>query len=301
MVIYYSKINLITDHIFKVYEKKDELRKILGILLGDLRQGIFYEQEEEQIELNGSIVKNTTRYNLMTREKTDEYIYGIIYKRSKIHYKDINLSTGNIEPRSVQNVEAIQFYFDVFKETVGFYTTKRFGYQEFNRAFSGIINTCLEKNGRDFRFETVLRTEGMDINEIIEQLGKISKIRELKLKFQPPNPDEDMLDKIQESGEKFVSEMEDANVTGMSFVFNSKGNLGLNIQSKMIQENLEDIRNLSYLVDDKKAIGRGYISVEAVGIDGKKYTTADQRPVKTIINKVEDFKEACKAVIKAIV
>ena len=301
MVIYYSKINLITDHVFKIYENREELRKILSILLGDLSSGIFYDQEEDQVEGDGNIVKNRTRYNLVIREKTDEYIYGVVHKRSRIYYKDINPIDGEIISQSVKSIEAIVFYFDVFKETIGFYTTKRFGYQEFNQAFCNIINTCLERNKRQFRFGIALRTEGLDIGEIIEQLGQINKIRELKLKFQPPNPDQELLDSIQESGEKFVSEMADANVTGMSVVFNSKGSSGLNIESKMIKENLEDIKNLTYMVDDKKAIGKGYISVEAVGADGKKYTTADKRPLKTVIEKAEEFKEACKAAIKAIV
>ena len=301
MVIYYSKINLITDHIYKVYDDKELLRKILSIVLGDMQAGVYFEQVEDKIDDTGNLVKNKIRYNLMIRKKTDEYIYGVVYKRSRIYYKDIDPVTGEINPQSVKSVEAVEFYFDVYKETVGFYTTNRFGYQEFNHAFSGIINSCMERNNREFRFDSALRTEGLDITEIFEQLRKIDKITELKLRFQPPNPDEELLDNMEQSGEKVVSQMEDANVTGMSFVFNSKGNLGLNLESKMIQENLNDIKNLSNMVDDKKAIGKGYIAVEAIGANGKKYTTADKKPLKTMIEKVEEFKKACQATIREIV
>lgn len=301
MVIYYSKINLVTDQIFEVYEDKNSLRKILSFVLSDMKNGVYYERTEDRIGDDGKPVKNKTRYNLRIRETTDEYVYGLIYKRSKIFYKDINAINGEFVTKTVENVEGISFYFDVFKETVGFYTTKRFGYKEFNEAFINILNTCLDKSKRKIKFDIALRTEGLSMDEVIEQLEKINKIRELKLKFQPPNPDEELLEKIQENGEQFVSKMNDANVTGMSYVFNSNGNEGLNLRSKMIMDNLENIKNLSYVVEDKKAIGRGYIAVEAIGTDGKKYTTADQRPLKSVISKLEEFKKTCKEAIKAIV
>ncbi len=301
MVIYYSKINLITENIFKLYSdaNSNELRKILAVLLGDMKSGIYYDEEISHFE-NGDLVKNRIRYNLMIRNKTDTYIEGVIYKRSKIFYKDIDEGGTELVPKSVDSIEAILFYFDVFNEVVGFHTTKRFGYQEFNYAFKNIVNKCLEINKRNLSFDVALRTEGLDISEIIEQLEKINKIKELKFKYQPPNPDQDTLDAIERSGETFVTEMSEANVTGMSYVFNSSGTSGINLNSKIIKENLNDIKSLSNMVKDKKAIGKGYISVEAIGRDGKKYTTADQKPVKSIIDRIEEFKESCISTIRTL-
>lgn len=297
-VIYFSKINMISDHIFQVYEKKELLRQYLSFLLSDLVSGIIYTKSDTAIEDDEKIT-TSIEYRLDVRKKTDVYIDGYVYKESKVYYKELN-NKNELIRKSVRNIEDIRFYFDVFKETVGFYTTNRFGYQEFNSAFMGIINTSMKLNNRDYRYEVALRTEGMNMVEIYEQLRKIKNIRELKLKMQPPNPDSEFLTNAQARGENVVSGMEEANITGMSFIFNSKGVNGLNLDSEMIQKNIEEVQALSEVVGDKKAVSKGYISIEAVGENGKKYTTAEQKPLKTVINRVEEFFGACKATIDSL-
>ena len=118
--------------------------------------------------------------------------------------------------------------------------------------------------------------------------------------MQPPNPDNEIINAMQNTGETVIDSMESGNITGMSFLFTSKGVNGLNLDSEIIHENLEKVEALSEVIGDKKAISKGYISVEAIGKNGKKYTTADQKPLKTVVDKAEEFFEACKSIIDGI-
>ena len=298
MVIYFSKINLESDHVYEVYHNSILLRRYLNFLLTDLKDGIVYVKTDSNTE-NEEVFTTSTEYELKVRRKEESYIDGVIYKESKIYYKQRNKEDELIR-RSVPNIEAIRFYLDVYKETVGFHTTNRFGYQEFNYAFSGIINSAMKLNNREFRYSVSLRTEGLEMKEIQTSLRNINQIKELKIKMQPPNPDNEIINAIQNTGETVIDSMESGNITGMSFLFTSKGVNGLNLDSEIIHENLEKVEALSEVIGDKKAISKGYISVEAIGKNGKKYTTADQKPLKTVVDKAEEFFEACKSIIDGI-
>lgn len=298
MVIYFSKINLESDHVYEVYHNSTLLRRYLNFLLTDLKDGIVHVKTDSHTE-NEEVFTTSTEYELKVRRKEESYIDGVIYKESKIYYKQRNKEDELIR-KSVPNIEAIRFYLDVYKETVGFHTTNRFGYQEFNDAFSGIINSAMKLNNREFRYSVSLRTEGLEMKEIQASLRNINQIKELKIKMQPPNPDNEIINAIQNTGETVIDSMESGNITGMSFLFTSKGGNGLNLDSEIIHENLEKVEALSEVIGDKKAISKGYISVEAIGKNGKKYTTADQKPLKTVVDKAEEFFEACKSIIDGI-
>ena len=298
MVIYFSKINLESDHVYEVYHNSTLLRRYLNFLLTDLKDGIVYVKTDSHTE-NEEVFTTSTEYELKVRRKEESYIDGVIYKESKIYYKQRNKEDELIR-KSVPNIEAIRFYLDVYKETVGFHTTNRFGYQEFNYAFSGIINSAMKLNNREFRYSVSLRTEGLEMKEIQASLRNINQIKELKIKMQPPNPDNEIINAMQNTGETVIDSMESGNITGMSFLFTSKGVNGLNLDSEIIHENLEKVEALSEVIGDKKAISKGYISVEAIGKNGKKYTTADQKPLKTVVDKAEEFFEACKSIIDGI-
>ena len=298
MVIYFSKINLVSEHVYEIYKDKDLLSKYLSFLLSDLKDGLTYVKTENYLD-GEQMLTSSIEYEMRIRKKEDLYIEGVIYKDSRIYYKEMDAS-GELISRSVPNKEGIRFYLDVYKETLGFHTTNRFGYQEFNKAFAGILNKAMEENERDFRFDIALRTEGLEMSEVYQHLKQINEIRELKIKMQPPNPDNDFLKQIQNKGEDVIDDMENGNITGMSSVFISKGKKGLNLEADIIQNSIEQVQALSEVVGDKKAISKGYISVEAVGNDGKKYTTAEHKPIKTIIENMEEFIEACKNVIANI-
>ena len=175
MVIYFSKINLESDHVYEVYHNSTLLRRYLNFLLTDLKDGIVYVKTDSHTE-NEEVFTTSTEYELKVRRKEESYIDGVIYKESKIYYKQRNKEDELIR-KSVPNIEAIRFYLDVYKETVGFHTTNRFGYQEFNYAFSGIINSAMKLNNREFRYSVSLRTECLEMKEIKASLRNINQIK----------------------------------------------------------------------------------------------------------------------------
>lgn len=298
MVIYFSKINLISDHVYEIYHNNDLLRKYLSFLSTDLKDGIKYEKINTYSE-GEQIITSSIEYKIKIRRKEEDVIDGVIFKESRVYYKELS-SDGDLVRKSVPNTEAIRFYLDIYKETVGFHTTSRFGYQEFNHSFIGIVNNAMKEADRDIRFNIALRTEGLEMSEVYKDLKRIHEIKELKIKMQPPNPDNDFLHKLEDTGETVINNMETGNITGMSFVFTSKGSRGLNLESDIIQNSIEQAQALSEVVGDRKAISKGYISVEAVAKDGKKYTTAEQKPLKTIIERAEEFFDACKKMVSSI-
>lgn len=196
MVLYFSKLNLVSVEVFSVQDDLSLLRKVMGIVANDLKNGTVYEKENYYVEDEQKYI-NTVDYTMSIRRKTDEYIDGYIYKDSVVYYKELDKTTGDLKRKKQPNTEAIRFYFDFYKETIGFHVTNRFGYKEFNEAFINIVNKCLDNNKRGFHFEIALRTQGMDFSEIKERLKGIGKIYELKLKFQQPNPDSDVLKKCE--------------------------------------------------------------------------------------------------------
>ena len=119
----------------------------------------------------------------------------------------------------------------------------------------------------------------------------------MKLKFQQPNPDSDVLKKMRENGEEHLESMKQANVTEMSFLFSSKGG-GIDVDSDLVNDKISIIEDIGEAIGDREAVSKGYLSVEAKNASGRKFTTADERPVKVEIAKEEEFFEKCASTIQ---
>ena len=178
MVIYFSKINLESTELLKMYQEEtfDDMK---NKFMNFFESGVVYEVEDSFKSNAEELHFIKTNYRLFTGIKTNEYVSGTIYKTTVLYYKKLNTNTGKIEPGSIPTIEDIKFYFDVNKEIVGFHTRQRFGYQEFNRAFAGLINMCMEKNGSQMRFSASLYNEGMEIKELEQELKSIGNIKRL--------------------------------------------------------------------------------------------------------------------------
>lgn len=297
VVLFCSKVSLASSDIFDVYEKEGLKDKILSILHGVVSSDIVYEEADEFLNDNGEKIVKTIRYKLSINEKTNTYIYGHLCKDSELYYKTFNEKTRQSERHTTPYTETVLFYFDVYKEIIVFHTANRLGYRNFNDAMMGIFNKAMEINSYPYRFEIVLLTEGLKVAEIENTLKSIHNIYELKFNYQAPNPDSDTLARIKENGEGFIDSMEEANATRISQIFSTKGGKGLNVDSYFIKESIDNIKGMSSIVGDTKAFAKGYISVEVTDARGKKYTTAESKPVKTIVNSLNDFVNSCKRII----
>ncbi len=303
MILYFSKVNLSTIDLLKMYEKKELFEEMRKNILSFLETNTVFEVEQIYKDDQGETHLVTTKYRMAVGLKTDEYVTGTIYKTTVLYYKKLNDNTAEIESHKIPTIEDVGFYYDVNREIVGFHTRHRFGYKEFNTAFEGIINMCMEQNQSPLKFSVNLYNEGLGIDEIDEELKNINNIKRLEFNFKLPNPsDDNTLDELQNGLTDTAKQMECANANAMSVIFDSDGGIGLNIDSDEIQKNIKRVGNLTRGISDKKAIQNGYASVKATAKDGKIYTTDAKKPVKRELKDESDesFIKGCRDTIKSI-
>lgn len=300
VVLYFSKLNLVSGEIFEAYEDASVLPKILSVMASELRSNSYYVKTQIVDLGNGETEVSKVEYKLSVIDKTDTSIEGRIYKSSKLHFNILDEMTEELIPRSTPNSECIRFYIDIFNEIIVFHTTNRFGYREFNEALENIINDCMQKAEKDFLFTVDLRTEGIAISDFRQKIKEIGNIKELRFKMQPPNPDTPLRKRILENGEVAIDDMIKANITGMNAIFTSKSSFGLNLESPIIDNNLSKAEAIDQFIGDNQATARGYVTVEALARNGKRYTTADAKPKKFEVDDLKEFVDKCKRAINSI-
>ena len=297
MTIYFAKINLISDHIYKVYNDELKMRDILLNVLINFNSDLHWEEEYTYIGEDGAQHTNTISYSVYIKNKTDSIIRGRLDKESKLFYKEKNPLTNELESKSISNTDAIEFYFDVFSEMVGYNTSNRFGHKKFLKVFSEILNQASVKGQQKYLFEVNRYTNGINMDNLYKELKNIKNIQKLLFSFKPVNPDTDTLMSIQNNGLDKLEEFEEANLSSKSIMLTSSSRLGLNIDSKIVQESLDEANSLQRDVSIEKATSNGYVRVEATGRDGITRSTADRAPIKRYIKRMSEFEKACQEVI----
>ena len=302
MIIYFSKINLTSTKLFELYKDEKVHQEMIKSILLYMRNGVTYKVTDSYIDEKGEIHEIISNYKLSLGMKKEQYISGIIYKETRILCKKINEDTQKIESHTVPTIEDVKFYFDVMHEIVGFHTRHRFGFREFNLAFAEILNQCMEENKLPLRFQLSLYNEGMNIEEIAEELKKIPNIKRLIFNFKLPNPADDaMLKELKDNMTDLTKEMECANAHSMSVVFDSSGEVGLNVGAREIQTNINRVGSINEGISDKMATKNGYAFVKAISKTGKIFTTDAEKPIKREIYDEEGFLEACRDTIRSII
>ena len=119
----------------------------------------------------------------------------------------------------------------------------------------------------------------------------------IKIKYQIPNPDADTLKYIQENPEKTIKDFKDANLAIKYVTYQSFSDTGLNVDSEMIEKELQNINNIHSNIGAQKAIQNGYVEVETTDINGVTRSTANTRPVIKHIDYIYELKEAASNVI----
>lgn len=177
---------------------------------------------------------------------------------------------------------------------VGYNTTIRFGYKDFIEAFVSLINAGEEAIGSDYRYNISLCTSGLSLDDIKKELHSIGKIKELRIRMQPPNPSEQLLDRLKERSDGIVQSMGDANVTGAELYYTTTGSSGINISAPFINEKIDDTQSLYSALPVEESTKKGYVTIEATSTNGRKYSSGESKPVKRVILGIEEFLAACK-------
>lgn len=298
ITIYFGKVNLVSSQIGDALFNSISLRNILSELLNALRDNTSYTYTTtKQININETVTEDI-EYSLSIKEKTDTDLQGYLHKKSYLYYKDFDKQTKEIIPKKIENTESSEFYYDVFREMIGYQRTLRFGYKEFLYGFEGILNTACTNANLDYKFTVNQYTEGLDINDLRNELiSNNQQIQTLKIKYQIPNPNFDTLRKIHLNPEETIKNFRSANLATKYVTYQSFTNSALNISSEIIEQELQNIDNMHSSINAKEALKNGYVEVETTNIYGVKKSSTDTKPIVKHINNILELKDAASIVI----
>ncbi|MGN8963274.1 hypothetical protein [Bariatricus sp. HCP28S3_D3] len=294
-VIYFGKVNIISSHVYKMYDSEYDFYDVLLPVLINIKDGLEYEYRFTQM-YDEKMVEVSYNYVMRIKEKTDTYVYGYLNKKGRVPYKTESIS-GELVTEYIDNTERIEFYYDVFKEKIGYYTSIRFGHKEILDVFEHMLNSIFKDEEDAMMFSVSRYTNGLDVKNIEKELQSIGNIQKLKFTFKPINPDTELRESILKNGIERLEEFEDANLSIKHVELYAASRMGLNIESNIVREQIDYANSINSNVSFEKSTGNGYVKVEAVGSDGITHSTEDKAPVKKEINNIIDFKSACQELI----
>ena len=295
MTLYFAKLNLVSDDIFRLYDDPKQRKAISFALYEAIKSNKPWKKENFFIDDNGEQRSTVIEYSahILRIDDTYTYIEGWLYKKSKLYYKTLDSNTNTLVQQSTENTEGNRFTLDLNHGFVGYNTSTRFGYKEFIEAFVNIVNLGEEALEYDYRYSMSLCVSGINLDEIKKELKSIGYIKELRIRMQPPNPSDDLLDDLQKRCDGLVKDFKDANVTELELFYSTKGSSGIDLGAPLINEKIDDIQGLYSRLSVEESTKKGYVSVEATSTSGRKYASGDSKPIKRIIEGIEDFFSAC--------
>ena len=295
VTVYFAKLNLISEDIYELY-KNPSLRKIIAsALYAAINSNPVWQKESTFLDETGEPHSTVVEYSthILHCDDTYTYVEGWLYKKSKLYYKTLNKETKELISHSTENTEGIRFTLDLDHGYVGYNTSARFGYKEFIDAFVTLINIGEEKTKSDYRYSIGLCTSGLSLDDIKKELSDIGRIMELRIRMQPPNPSEALLDELQRRCDGVVKNFREANVTEVELFYSTKGSSGINITAPFIEEKIQDIQGLHSALPVEESTRKGYVTVEATAASGRKYSSGETKPFRKVIWGLEDLFESC--------
>ena len=180
----------------------------------------------------------------------------------------------------VREMVSIFFYFDVYKEMITFCERQSFGYNQFMRAFTYLLNECT----KPYEFKIFLQKDRELLEEKLKSLEIVERVSATLI---PPNSNETDLEELRQEL-LYMQQCKDANATKLDLRYSSSN---MNMESKVMK-------------DIKTAVSRGYGDVNATGINfnGRKQTVRSSQDaaytsnIRENINE-EDFIEESKNLI----
>ncbi len=295
ITLYFAKLNLISEELFRLYENPEERKKIAAALLESLRSGKCWKKESYFTDDSGTLHKTAIEYSVhvVQYNPSEGCAEGWIYKKNKLYYKTLDSSTNTLVQQSTKNTDGNRFVIDLNHGFVGYNTSNRFGYREFIEAFREIVNLGEAAKEYSFRYNMSLCVSGINLEEIKRELRDVGRIRELRIRMQPPNPSDELLDELQKRCDGLVKDFKDANVTGLELLYSTNGALGIDLDAPLISERINDIQGLYSGLPVEESTKKGYVSVEGTNVSGGKFSSGDAKPIKRIVEDIGDIVSAC--------
>lgn len=300
--VYFSKVNLNSIDVYDVQKNENQYSKIADAIFHSLKSDLSFINSQTYIDSNGELGMENTEYSLNIINRDEISIEGVLYKTSYLYAKSIDKQTKEIRVNPVSNTEDITFYYDVLHEYVGFHVRRRFGRNQFNTAFAEMLNTAMKRNDYPYSFGVETYNAGISLNDLKNELKQIKDLKRLVLTFQPVNPDAEILQLMEAAGDECnaMKELEEANATYKSIIYESRGLGSLNTESKIIQDDLDVFEQMHSAINTQKLTQRGYTKVETMDSYGNVVTTADRSPYRKRIFRESELIAACKKGISSI-
>lgn len=295
ITLYFAKLNLVSGDVFDLYNDPKQKDDISFALYEAVKSNAHWSKENIFFDDAGEPHSTTIEYSIhiLRADETVTNIEGLLYKKSRLYYKTLDNTTNTLVQNFTENTEGNRFTIDLNHGFVGYNTSARFGYKEFVEAFENIINLAEENLEYDYRYRMSLCVSGINLEQIKEELHNIGSIKELRIRMQPPNPSDQVLDSLQKRCDGVVKDLRDANVTEVDLFYSTKGRSGIDLKASLINERIEDIQGLYSGLSVEESTQKGYVSVEATSTTGRKYASGESKPIKRIIEDVGEFFDAC--------
>lgn len=300
--VYFSKVSLDSTNVYNIQKDPDQYIVVANSIFSALNSDLSYTDSRIYIDSNGESGIEEVNYSIKIINKDEISIEGVIYKTSYLYAKSVNKETNEIVTKPVPNTEDIKFYYDVIHEYIGFHIRNRFGRNQFNKAFTKMLNFAMEKNNFPYSFYVETYSAGITLDNLKNELKKKKDLKKLVLTFQPVNPDDEVRQLLADAGDEYntLRKMEEANATYKSIVYEAKGLGCLNTESQIIQEDLNSIEQVHSALNTKTMTQRGYVKIDTTDSQGTFDTTSETSPFKRKIFHDYEFIDACKKGIAAI-
>lgn len=127
MTLYFAKLNLISDDIFKLYDDPKQRTAIAFALYEAIKSNTRWEKENFFIDDNGEQHSTIIEYSahILKTDDAFNYIEGWLYKKSKLYYKTLDKNTNMLVQQSTENTEGNRFTLDLNHGFVGYNTSRR--------------------------------------------------------------------------------------------------------------------------------------------------------------------------------
>ena len=297
--LYFAKINLNTEELFKVYNGDNLLLENKNNNLAlSIKQGLKYTKVNE-FKNNGEIIKTEEKFEFGSIERTtidgELLIVGDLIKTSKLYAGKFNKDTKIKEVRPIDNDEIIRFVFYPKYEMVSYSCTRRFGYKVFVEAFEELINKISEVD----KYVVTIQTNGVSLDNLKKDLKKINNIKQLSIETVVPNPTP-KLEKEILKGKERLKNYEEGRITRKKIILESNSEQGVELNSKEISDELSEINNIHSALGLEDATAKGYVIVIATSKSGQVYNTNNEDVIKHKIKSIDSMYELAGEVKKII-
>ena len=243
-LLYLAKVNL-NSRIFEVYKKNLSIEEVCVEIYKTLSNGIEYTDDEKKkyTDTYGNLAyySRDIKYSFQEIIKHDNIIMGKLVKTFNKATETLNEISQKMVTTYNRESVSISFYYDVYKELITFCERQSFGYLQFSKAFSNMLNICMPM----YEFEIFLQK---DRNLLDEKLKNIKVVQRVKARLIPPNSNEDDIQLLRSESD-YMAQCEDLNAYKFNVEYTSDN---MNMDSKIMN-------------DIKRAVSKGYGDMSVTG------------------------------------